>query len=101
MKPPCLPDAGRGKIQSLSPFRSYGVHTSREIPPDTWFRHLAIGLCDGVPARRRRSLLKPVRSVRAASRREEERRSQERVADKQSTLTTGLRDYFAPLSLRS
>ncbi|MEH2062345.1 MAG: hypothetical protein V7K50_08700 [Nostoc sp.] len=24
----------------------YGVHTSREIPPDTWFRPLAIGLCD-------------------------------------------------------
>ncbi|WP_392482390.1 hypothetical protein [Nostoc sp. C110] len=54
--------------------RGYGVHTSLKIPPSTWFRHLAIGLCDGVPARRRRSLWKPVRSVRAASRREEERR---------------------------
>ncbi|MEH2039524.1 hypothetical protein [Nostoc sp.] len=72
----------------------YGVHTSREIPPDTWFRPLAIGLCDGVPARRRRSLWKLVRS-------EEERRSQVRVADKQSQKLTGLCDYFAPLSLRS
>ncbi|MEH2112998.1 hypothetical protein [Nostoc sp.] len=26
--------------------KGYGVHTSREIPPDTWFRPLAIGLCD-------------------------------------------------------
>ncbi|MDZ7950919.1 hypothetical protein [Nostoc sp. DedQUE09] len=26
--------------------RGYGVHTSREIPPDTWFRPLAVGLCD-------------------------------------------------------
>ncbi|WP_414512437.1 hypothetical protein [Nostoc sp. PCC 9305] len=28
------------------PLESYGVHTSREIPPETWFRPLAIGLCD-------------------------------------------------------
>ncbi|WP_251957400.1 hypothetical protein [Nostoc commune] len=32
---PCLPQE-----------QAYGVHTSREIPPDTWFRPLAIGLCD-------------------------------------------------------
>ncbi|WP_428850727.1 hypothetical protein [Nostoc sp. CmiVER01] len=25
---------------------AYGVHTSRKIPPNTWFRPLAIGLCD-------------------------------------------------------
>ncbi|MEH2204849.1 MAG: hypothetical protein V7K53_12345 [Nostoc sp.] len=55
----------------------YGVHTSREIAPDTWFRPLAIGLCDGVPA-----LSDGDRSVRLSaafanvSRREEERRSQ-------------------------
>jgi hypothetical protein len=64
LKPKCLfhrrftplnpPDilGGNKKIQ----FPPYGVHTSREIPPDTWFCPLAIGLCDGVPARRRRSL---------------------------------------------
>ncbi|WP_143874232.1 hypothetical protein [Nostoc sp. 'Peltigera malacea cyanobiont' DB3992] len=58
----------------VSPLRTYGVHTSREIPPDTWFRPLAIGLCDGVPARRRRSLWKLViarrNDVRGACRRQ-------------------------------
>ncbi|MCW5314265.1 hypothetical protein GTQ43_10750 [Nostoc sp. KVJ3] len=29
-----------------SPILGYGVHTSLKIPPSTWFRHLAIGLCD-------------------------------------------------------
>ncbi|MEH1817190.1 MAG: hypothetical protein V7K26_14070 [Nostoc sp.] len=57
---------------------SYGVHTSREIPPDTWFRPLAIGLCD-----RFGSL-----SLRGGT-------------TKQSQKLTGLCDYFAPLSLRS
>ncbi|MEH2431680.1 MAG: hypothetical protein V7K26_30130 [Nostoc sp.] len=62
----------------VSPLRTYGVHTSREIPPDTWFRPLAIGLCD-----RFGSL-----SLRGGT-------------TKQSQKLTGLCDYFAPLSLRS
>ncbi|WP_414561813.1 hypothetical protein [Anabaena sp. CCY 9613] len=28
---------------------NYGVHTSREIPPDTWFRPLALGCAMAYP----------------------------------------------------
>ncbi|MEH1967240.1 hypothetical protein [Nostoc sp.] len=60
---------------NLSPKKSYGVHTSLKIPPSTWFRHLALGCAIALEA---------CHCVRAASRREEERRTQVRVADKQS-----------------
>ncbi len=73
------------RIWKTSLLKGYGVHTSLEITPHTWFRRL-VG-----------SLWKPFIAFANASRREEERRTQVRVADKQSLK---LRDY-AITSLRS
>ncbi|WP_414552945.1 hypothetical protein [Anabaena sp. CCY 0017] len=62
-----------------SPLVGYGVHTSLKIPPNTWFRRLALGL--------RR---KACHCVRVASRREEERRKAFGIARASGTLTRTL-----------
>ncbi|MBN3940698.1 MAG: hypothetical protein V7L21_08900 [Nostoc sp.] len=52
----------------IPPMQSYGVHTSREIPLDAWFRPLALGcwIVPGSPSLRTR--------VRLVERRNDERK---------------------------
>ncbi|WP_168163412.1 hypothetical protein [Calothrix sp. 336/3] len=77
---------GKPAQRSGSPCQGYGVHTSLKISPSTWFRHLDLGCAIALEA----------------CHCEEERRSRSvSLCDSAIAKTTGLCDYFAPLSLRS